>query len=95
MCYFHVIKASKDKLNGDKHRDAMLKDITSPHMPLSQQEFDYIWTRVLTIGWLPPLDLLSTSRSSGWKDSLTSGRFLILLQVAQPQRFPWRALTQC
>jgi hypothetical protein len=46
MCYFHVIKASKDKLSGNKHRDAMLKDITSLHMSLSQQEFDCKWTRV-------------------------------------------------
>ncbi len=46
MCYFHVIKASKDELSGNKHRDAMLKDITSLHMSLSQQEFDCKWTTV-------------------------------------------------
>jgi hypothetical protein len=46
MCYFHVVKASKDKLSGNKHRDAMLKDITSLHMSLSQHKFDYKWTRV-------------------------------------------------
>jgi transposase-like protein len=46
MCYFHVIKASKDKLSGNKHRDAMLKDITSLCMSLSQQEFDCKWTTV-------------------------------------------------
>ena len=46
MCYFHVIKASKDKLSGNKLRDVMLKDITSLHMSQSQQEFDCKWTTV-------------------------------------------------
>ena len=46
MCYFHVIKASKDKLSGNKHRDIMLKDITSLHMSQTQEEFDCKWTTV-------------------------------------------------
>jgi transposase-like protein len=85
MCYFHVIQANKDKLSGNKHRDAMLKDITSLNTcPSVSRSLTTSRPEFLTIGWLPPLNLLSTSRSSGWKDSLTSVRFLILLQVAQP-----------
>jgi hypothetical protein len=35
MCFFHVIKASKEKLSGNKDRDIM-KNITLLHMSLSQ-----------------------------------------------------------
>ncbi len=46
MCFFHVIKASKDKLSWNKGRDVILKDITLLHMSLTQKEFDHKWTRV-------------------------------------------------
>jgi hypothetical protein len=41
MCFFHEIKAAKDKLSGNNDRDVILKDITLLHLSLSQQEFDY------------------------------------------------------
>jgi hypothetical protein len=44
MCFFHVIKASKDILSGNKDRGVILKDITLLHMSLSQQELDHNWT---------------------------------------------------
>jgi hypothetical protein len=36
MCFFHVIKAAKDKLSGNKEKDVILKDTTLLHMSLSQ-----------------------------------------------------------
>jgi hypothetical protein len=36
MCFFHVIKASKEKLSGNKDRDEIMKNITLLHMSLSQ-----------------------------------------------------------
>jgi transposase-like protein len=43
-CFFHVIKASKEKLSGNKDKDEIMKDITLLHMSLSQQKSDHKWS---------------------------------------------------
>jgi hypothetical protein len=70
---FHVIKASKNKLSGNKDRDVILKDITSLHMFLTQQEFDHKWTCTFN-HWIVSSNSFTVYFKMQWVEASMIGR---------------------
>ena len=73
--------------------DTTVIQLLSP-LPVKSEPADDHRVTSSTVRSVTIQNLLFTSRSSGWKESSRSGRFLNLLQVAQPQTIRWRASMQ-